>query len=215
MLTFADLGLAEMVELARFGERLLFDLEDAVPVQEKATARSMVRERIGSLDRYPAFVRTNAVSTGLTRSDLEAVAVPGLLGLFVPKVDSPAEVTQVAAWLDELEPAAGVAAGTVEIICMRETALGVRRAYEIATASPRVVSLCFASGENGDFQTDLGCDWSVEGTEMLYARSKVVLDARAAGLACPLDGVFVDIDNIAGLVADSTLSKRLGTRAGR
>jgi citrate lyase subunit beta/citryl-CoA lyase len=191
-------------------DALLFDLEDAVPVQEKETARAMVRERIGTLGGYPAFVRTNAVSTGLTRSDLEAVVVPGLLGLFVPKVDSPGQVTQVAAWLDELEPAAGLVPGTVEIVCMLETALGVRLAYEIATASPRVVSLCFASGENGDFQTDLGCDWSVEGTEMLYARSKVVLDARAAGMAYPLDGVFVDIDNIDALVADSTLSKRLG-----
>src|SRR5919198_1664061 len=128
----------------------------------------------------------------------------------LPKVESADDVRQVAGWLDELEPAAGLPVGQVEIVAMLESALGVLRGYDIATASPRVASLCFASGENGDLQTDLGCDWSVEGTEMLYARSKVVLDARAAGLDYPLDGVYVDLDNEDGLVADTTLSKRLG-----
>jgi citrate lyase subunit beta/citryl-CoA lyase len=106
--------------------------------------------------------------------------------------------------------AAGLAAGAVEIVCMLESANAVRLGYEIATASPRVASLCCSSGENGDLQADLGCAWSPEGTELLFCRSKVVLDARAAGLAYPLDGVFVDIDNIEGLIADTDLSRRLG-----
>jgi citrate lyase subunit beta/citryl-CoA lyase len=95
---------------------------------------------------------------------------------------------------------------------MLESANAVRLGYEIATASPRVASLCCSSGENGDLQTDLGCAWSPEGTEMLFCRSKVVLDARAAGLAYPLDGVFVDVDNIDGLIVDTDLSRRLGYR---
>jgi citrate lyase subunit beta/citryl-CoA lyase len=193
-------------------DALLVDLEDAVPVSEKEAARAGVRDYLATLDGLPAFVRINAASTGEARADLEAVVAPGLDGVFLPKVDSPDDVRRVAGWLDELEPEAGLAGRKVEVICMLETALGVMRAYEIATASRRVASLCFASGENGDFQADLGCDWSVEGTEMLYARSKVVLDARAAGIEHPLDGVFVDVDNVDGLVADSTLSKRLGYR---
>ncbi|MGH7778032.1 MAG: HpcH/HpaI aldolase/citrate lyase family protein [Candidatus Dormibacterales bacterium] len=195
---------------ARGADALLLDLEDAVPAEEKDSTRRVLREQIPDLPGAPVFVRSNSVSSGETRLDLEAVVVPGLLGLFLPKVESTEEVREVAGWLDELEPGAGLAPGTVEIVCMLETALGVRRTYELATASPRVGSVCFASGENGDFQTDLGCDWSVEGTEMLYARSKVVLDARAAGIAHPLDGVFVAIDDIGALVADTTLSKRLG-----
>ncbi|MGH7902972.1 MAG: HpcH/HpaI aldolase/citrate lyase family protein [Candidatus Dormibacteraceae bacterium] len=191
-------------------DALLLDLEDAVPAGEKEAARQAVRDYIPSLAGRPVFVRPNAPSTGWIRGDLEAVVVPGLLGLFLPKVDSPDEARQVAAWLDELEAAAGIPPGTVEVICMLETARGVRLGYEIAGASPRVASLCFSSGENGDLQTDLGCDWSVEGTEMLYARSKLVLDARAAGVEYPIDGVFVDIDNREGLIADTTLSKRLG-----
>jgi citrate lyase subunit beta/citryl-CoA lyase len=95
---------------------------------------------------------------------------------------------------------------------MLESARSVRLAYEIATASPRVSSVCFSSGQNGDLQTDLGCDWSLEGTEMLYARSKTILDARAAGIEHPLDGVYVGITDQDGLVVDTTLSKRLGYR---
>lgn len=119
-------------------------------------------------------------------------------------------MVQLATWLAEIESAAGLADGSVEIVCMLESANSVRLGYDIATASPRVASVICSSGQNGDLQTDLACDWSVEGTELLYARSKVLLDARAAGLRYPLDGVFVDIHNIEGLIADTTLSKRLG-----
>jgi citrate lyase subunit beta/citryl-CoA lyase len=190
-------------------DALLLDLEDAVPLEEKEATRDTLRAYLPSLRGRPVFVRPNAVATGETRRDLEAVVVPGLHGLFLPKVESPEEVRQVAGWLDELEGAAGIPPGTTELVCMLETALGVRRTYELAV-SPRVASVCFASGQNGDLQTDLGCDWSVGGTEMLYARSKVVLDARAAGVRYPIDGVFVDINSIDDLVADYTLSKRLG-----
>jgi citrate lyase subunit beta / citryl-CoA lyase len=191
-------------------DALILDLEDAVAVQAKTMARQMIREYIPSLQGMPVFVRLNAVSTGLTRDDLESVVVPGLTGVFLAKAESVDEVAQVAGWLDELEPAAGVAAGTVDIVCMLESANSVRLGYDIATSSPRVASVVCSSGQNGDLQTDLACDWSLEGTELLYSRSKVLLDARAAGIRHPLDGVFVDIDNIDGLIADTTLSKRLG-----
>jgi citrate lyase subunit beta/citryl-CoA lyase len=191
-------------------DALLPDLEDSVPLDEKDTARAMLREYIPAHRDQAIFVRVNAVASGQTRRDLEAVVVDGLSGIFLPKVDSPDEIHQVTGWLDALEFAAGLPAGQVEIVAMIESALGAYRAYEIATASPRMASLCFASAQDGDFQTDLGCDWSVEGTEMLYARSKVLLEARAAGMDYPLDGVFADLEDEAALIADTTLSKRLG-----
>ena len=191
-------------------DALLPDLEDAVPDDDKASARQILRDYIAGLGGKPVFVRVNSVQTGRTHDDLEAVVVPGLCGIFLPKVEQADEARQVAAWLDELEPKAGLERGTVEMVPMLESALGVYRAYEIATSTPRVASLCFASGQDGDFQTDLGCDWSVEGTEMLYARSKVVLDARAAGLEYPLDGVFANLEDEAALIADTRLAKRLG-----
>jgi len=191
-------------------DALLPDLEDAVPVKEKATARAMVRDYVPTVDGLAVFVRINSVATGMARDDLEAVVVPGLRGVFVAKVESPDEIRQVAAWLEALEEAAGIEPGTIAIVAMLETANAVRLGYDIATASPRVGSLCYSGAENGDLQTDLGCDWSVEGTEMLYARSKIVLDARAAGIEYPIEGVYAALDDIDGLVADTTLSKRLG-----
>ena len=191
-------------------DALLLDLEDAVPAAAKDEARAIVRDHVPRMGGVPVLVRVNAASTGLTRADLEAVVVPGLAGVFLPKVGSPAEVREVVGWLDELEGSAGLEQGSLDLVCMLETASGVRLGYEIATASPRVGSLCYSGGQNGDLQTDLGCDWSLEGTEMLYARSKIVLDARAAGIEYPIEGVYVEIQNLDGLIADTMLSKRLG-----
>jgi citrate lyase subunit beta/citryl-CoA lyase len=75
-----------------------------------------------------------------------------------------------------------------------------------------VASVCFGGAEDGDLVTDLGCQWSAEGTALLYARSKVLLEARAAGIDHPLDGVFLGLDDEEGLVRDAEDAKRLGYR---
>ncbi len=189
---------------------LVLDLEDSVPIESKHLARHTVGRFINEFVDKACFVRVNSVASGNAYGDLEAVVAPTLRGIFAPKVESVDEIRQLAAWLSELESASGIPEGRIELVVMLETALGVFRAYDLALASTRVGALSFASAQNGDLQADLGCDWSVEGTEMLYARSKVVLDARAAGLEYVLDGAFVDIHSLAGLIADTTLSKRLG-----
>ena len=203
----------QMLEKGRTiaADALLPDLEDAVPPPEKPSARSMVRDYIPTLQGRPVFVRINAVGSGQARDDLRAVVVRGLTGVFIPKVESVGEVLEVSGWLDELEAAAGLPE-PVAIVAMIESAIGVTRAFEIAKASERMGSICFGGAENGDLQTDLGCSWSIEGTELLYARSKVLLDARAAGIDYPLDGVYAGLDDPAGLAADCLLSQRLGYR---
>jgi citrate lyase subunit beta/citryl-CoA lyase len=114
-----------------------------------------------------------------------------------------------AAILDRLEAERGVPAGSVRVIPMFESALGVMRCYELARATPRVVASCIGSARDGDLQTDLGCGWSIEGTELFYARSKILLESRAAGVI-PLDGVFSDLSDEAGFAQDCALSARLG-----
>jgi citrate lyase subunit beta/citryl-CoA lyase len=87
----------------------------------------------------------------------------------------------------------------------------VRNCFDLIKASPRVAGTCFGSARDGDLQSDLGCSWSIEGTELLYARSKVLLETRAAGSRIvPLDGVFGDLNDETGLSQDSRLSARLG-----
>jgi citrate lyase subunit beta/citryl-CoA lyase len=194
---------------------VILDLEDSVPILAKAEARALVAKAIDGGGALPAAsrpvitVRTNAVATGLLADDLAAVVRPGLDAIFLPKVETVDEMTGTAALLDRLEAAKGMAAGAVSIIPMFESALGVMRCYELARATPRISATCIGSARDGDLQTDLGCAWSVEGTELFYARSKILLDSRAAGVYA-LDGVFSDLNDEAGFVQDCTLSARLG-----
>jgi len=186
-----------------------------VPLATKAEARTLVAKTIDGAAANPSrpgiYVRVNAASTGLLADDLEAVVRPGLDAVLLSKTENIEDVRQTAGSLDRLEKARGVKAGAVEIILQIENALGVYNCFNLIKASPRVAATCFGSARDGDLQTDLGCSWSIEGTELLYARSKVLLDTRAAGANIyPLDGVFADLNDEAGLLADSKLSARLG-----
>ncbi|MBI4195967.1 MAG: CoA ester lyase [Betaproteobacteria bacterium] len=197
-------------------DAVIFDLEDSVPVAAKAEARAMVAQAIDRVavqatHSGPAiFVRVNSAATGLLQDDLAAIVRPGLDAVFLPKVETVSEVRNTASAIEGLESARGVKSGSVEIIPMIESALGVLRCFDLIEASPRVASSCIGVARDGDLQTDLGCGWSIEGTELLYARSKVLLDTRAAGKMYPLDGVFSDLSDEEGLVKDTRLSARLG-----
>jgi len=196
-------------------DAVLLDLEDSVPLAAKVEARALVAKVIDGVAAAgragPAiFVRTNAAASGLLDDDLAAIVRPGLEAIFVPKVESVAEVQNTASALARLEVAHGIKTGTVEIVLMIESALGVYRCFDLINASSRVATTCIGVAQDGDLQTDLGCSWSIEGTEWLYARSKVLLDTRAAGKAWPLDGVFGNLNDEAGLIQDSRLSARLG-----
>ena len=201
--------------LAGGADAVILDLEDSVPLATKAEARTLVAKTIDGVAANPSrpgiYVRVNAASTGLLADDLEAVVRPGLDAVLLSKTENIEDVRQTAGSLDRLEKASGVKAGAVEIILQIENALGVYNCFNLIKASPRVAATCFGSARDGDLQTDLGCSWSIEGTELLYARSKVLLDTRAAGANIyPLDGVFADLNDEAGLLADSKLSARLG-----
>jgi len=195
-------------------DAVILDLEDSVPIASKAEARSLVASVIDSsvANAGPAnFVRVNGAATGYLVDDLEAVVRLGLAAVMLPKAESVEDVQQTAAAIERHEKARGMKAGTVEIILQIESALGIYRCFDLIKASPRVAATCLGSARDGDLQTDLGCSWSIEGTELMYARSKLLLDTRAAGSHVhPLDGVFSDLNDEAGLIADTRLSARLG-----
>ena len=197
-------------------DAVIFDLEDSVPIANKADARALVAKAIagaaaGAGGSRPAiFVRVNGTVTGLLADDLAAAVRPGLDAVLLPKAESVEEVRSLAAALGRQEAATGMKEGAVEIVLQLESALGVYRGFDLIKASPRVASVTIGVARDGDLQTDLACGWSIEGPELLYARSKVLLDARAAGIVQPLDGVFSDLDDEDGLLRDSRLSARLG-----
>jgi citrate lyase subunit beta/citryl-CoA lyase len=196
-------------------DAVILDLEDSVPVASKAEARALVAKSIdaaaGSLSRPLIYVRVNGAATGLLTDDLNAVVRPGLDAILLSKAENVEDVQKTAAALERNESQCGIKQGSAEIILQIETALGVYNCFNLIKTSPRVAATCFGSARDGDLQTDLGCSWSIEGTELLYARSKVLLDTRAAGGHIhPLDGVFSDLNDETGLIADSRLSARLG-----
>lgn len=194
-------------------DAVILDLEDSVPVASKAEARTLVAKIIdGAAGSNSAiFVRVNAAASGLLADDLNAVVRPGLNAVLLSKTENVEDVQQTAAALERLESQRGMKPDSIEIILQIENALGVYNCFNLIKASPRVAATCFGSARDGDLQTDLACSWSIEGTELLYARSKVLLDTRAAGSHIhPLDGVFSDLNDEPGLIADSRLSARLG-----
>ena len=194
-------------------DAFIFDLEDSVPLAEKTNARAGVREYAPKIAGDRAWVRVNGLNSDLAADDLDAVAgIAGLAGIFLPKVETPDEVRHWDALIDAHEIAHGRAPGTIKLVLSIESALGALNAHAMATAAARVVSLAFGGAQDGDLNTDLGCAWSIDGPEMLHARSHTLLAARAARFDTPIDGVFADVRDADGFERDTALSRRLGYR---
>lgn len=203
--------------LASNVDAVILDLEDSVPLASKAQAREMVREVISvsglsteDADRPCIMVRTNAMDTGLLEDDIRGVVVPGIDMLLIAKAENVSDIQAISKQLDALEKERGIPEGSIEIGLQIETALGVYNCFNLIKASSRVGLSCIGTAQDGDLQNDLGCAWSIEGIELLYARSKVLLDSRAAGKVIPIDGVFANLNDDDALFKDSFLSARLG-----
>jgi citrate lyase subunit beta / citryl-CoA lyase len=194
-------------------DAFIFDLEDSVPPAEKANARAGVRAYAPKIAGERVWVRVNGLATGFAEDDLDAViGAAGLAGIFLPKVETPDEVKRWDAMIGALERARGVAVGAIKLVLSIESALGVLNAYVMAISAARTVSLTFGGAQDGDLNTDLGCAWSIDGPELLHARSHTLLAARAARFDTPLDGVFANVRDAEGFERDTALSRRLGYR---
>jgi citrate lyase subunit beta/citryl-CoA lyase len=202
-----------MRKAPRYGaDALILDLEDSVPEAHKAEARRLVRtmlEELGAAGQT-LFVRVNRLETGLTGEDLEAVTCPHLYGIILPKVQEPGDVAEVDILLKFFERKAGMEIGSICIDPGLETAQGIRHAYDIATASDRVAHMGGSGGKGGDTARSIGFQWTPEGLETLFLKSKVLVDSRAAGVPYPLSGGWMDIHNLDGLRLLATQLKQLG-----
>ncbi|MFC8014410.1 HpcH/HpaI aldolase/citrate lyase family protein [Streptomyces cinereoruber] len=197
-------------------DAIILDLEDSVPATDKADARKTVRETIGRLRaqgvRADVWVRPNSVDSGLFGADVEEVLVEGLTGLFLPKVFTAQEIVSIDAVVSHIEAREGLEAGSIGLIVSYETAVSMAHCEEIAAASPRISSLLGATGPNADVGRELGFEFTPEGLETLYLRSRIVLAARAAGLHHPVAGVWQDIADLEGFRRFAEDNRRLGYR---
>lgn len=191
-------------------DAVILDLEDSVPLAEKTRARSMVAEAVrrrATGGRTALIVRMNSVASGLAEDDLRAVVGPGLAGLRLPKVEQPEEVQRIAAALLCAEQEAGLAAGSIALVCGIESAAGVEAAVDIARADSRVTTLAFGAA---DFAADIGAEVGPEQFETLYARSRLVFACRIAGLGPPVESVYVRLDDDEGLERSTRAARALG-----
>lgn len=207
---------AWMDKAAGYGaDTLILDLEDSVPDQEKVAARPLVKAAIKALKAkgQPAVsVRVNGFATGLTLDDLEGVLCPELDAVTLPKIETPADLHELDALLTHLERRIGMPVGAIRTPLGCETAKAMRNVYEIATSCRRVTSVSLAAGPGGDAARAIGYTWSKEGTETLFLRSKVLLDARAAGIQYPTISSWWNIKDLEGLEKDARWNRQLGYR---
>lgn len=191
-------------------DAIILDLEDAVPMAEKETARIFVRDSIEQVAAggSQVFVRTNAFTTGLAEEDLNWTVQAGLDGVVLPKVESREEVLEAERLIAALEKERGLEADSLVLVLTLESARGVVNAYEIATASKRTVALAFGAL---DFTRDMGTSVSREGTELFYARSRIAIVARAAEIQA-IDTPWIDIADQEGLVQEAKAARQLGFR---
>ena len=189
-------------------DMVCIDLEDSVPLAEKARGREMARDSMPVMKRtgYLMAVRVNSLQSGLIEEDLDAVTIPDLQAIGLPKADDPEIIKRVDHYLAILEKTRGIPIGQVQIFPWIETAQGLVNAHALCKASPRVTA---ASVGGEDLTSDMGMERTREGREIEYARNLVATACIAAGVV-PLDTVFADFRDQEGFEADTLHGKSLG-----
>ena len=189
-------------------DAVIFDLEDAVSPAEKDAARILVRNTMRYMDFSGCgrIVRINSIDTPYWRKDLDQILPykPDLI--LLPKSGSAADVLAADEYMTQLEEKLGFAPNTVGLMPLIETAMGVENSFAIATSTKRVKAL-FLGAE--DLTADLCCKRTKEGREIEYARTRLVVAARAANIDV-FDTPFTDVNDDEGIVVDAEPAKALG-----
>ena len=189
-------------------DAIIFDLEDAVSPAEKDAARILVRNTMKYMDFMGCelIVRVNSVDTDYFKKDIDAILPQKPDLILLPKTSCREDVLFADAYMSEAEKKLGLENGTVGLMPLIETALGVENSFAIASATKRVKAL-FLGAE--DLTADLQCKRTKEGREIEYARTRLVVAARAAGVDV-YDTPFTDVNDDEGIVVDAQLAKALG-----
>lgn len=202
--------------VAAGADAVILDLEDSVPQDMKAETRHMVAETITSLRKtnpdLGIYVRLNAMETGMTGDDLEAVAIPDCDGFLPPKTYGAREIVQIEALVDHYERRNGVAPGTLEFILSLETAQAYAECEAMLAASPRCATLFAGTARDADVSRSIGFEFTPDGMETLYLRSRALLAVRAAGKDFPIVGLWQDLKDDDGAWKFARDNKRLGFR---
>jgi len=189
-------------------DAVILVLVDAAAPTEKDSARILVRNAIGLMGfgKCEVIVRINSTDTDFWMKDLDAIIPVKPTLIMPPKTGCAEDVKRVDEYITKLEEKLGMEKNTVKLIPLIETALGVENAFSIASASDRVAAI-FLGGE--DLTADMRCKRTKEGNEINYARCRMVMAARAAGVDV-YDTPFTDVNDDEGIYVDTQYAKSLG-----
>lgn len=188
-------------------DSIMLDLEDSVSMAEKDTARLLVHNALKSVDygNTEMVVRINPLNTPYGKKDIEAVVKAGVHVIRMPKTETADEVREVEREIERVERELGCV-GRTQIMAAIESALGVVNAYDIATASPRMMGIALGAE---DYCANLKTQRSKDGDELRLARETIVVAARAAGIDA-LDTVYSNLNDMETFRKEVEYVKTLG-----
>ncbi len=188
-------------------DSVMFDLEDAVSLNEKDSARALVHFALKTFDysQVETVVRINGLDT-VGRLDIEAMVLAGVNVIRLPKTETAQDIVDVEEVISQVEKQHGIPRGTTKMMAAIESATGVLNAREIAVASDRLIGIALGAE---DYVTNMKTNRYPDGQELLFARSYILQAARAAGIAA-IDTVYSDVNNTEGFIAETTRIKQLG-----
>jgi citrate lyase subunit beta/citryl-CoA lyase len=189
-------------------DSIMFDLEDAVAITEKDSARLLVYNSVKTIDygNKELVVRVNGLDTPYGRDDIEAMVRAGIHVIRLPKTERKEDIHAVEAVIEEVERKIGREIGSTRMMAAIESPIGIINAYDIATASKRLMGIALGAE---DYVTNMKTKRYADGMELLGARTQIVIAARAAGINA-IDTVYTDVDNEEGFRREVELIKQLG-----
>ncbi|MEK6834181.1 MAG: CoA ester lyase [Thermoproteota archaeon] len=183
-----------------------FDLEDSVPLNEKDSARNLIKETLAKRSEFKSevYVRTNSPVSRLIPDDLHKIVQKGIDGIVIPKVNNIKELKKIEKLLVMLEKKHKLK--PIELIPSIESAEGVVNAYNIASSNKRISALVFGVF---DLLNDMGIEYTKQADGAKYARAKIPVDAKAAGKYA-IDAIWQDLNDENGLEQDCAIGRNLG-----
>ena len=192
----------------RGSDSIIFDLEDAIAIDEKDEARRMLCESLQTVDRgdCQVFARINGLDTPFGIDDVKALVKAGIKNIRLPMCESKEDIIRCSNLLKEEEEKNNIPVGTVKIQCSIETPKGVLNAIEIAGRDERVISISFGTE---DYTNSLGTDRTDDLQQFLYAKSHLALAASMAGVYA-IDTVYSNFRNTEHFEIETKQAKLLG-----
>lgn len=189
-------------------DTVILDLEDAVSEREKDSARIQLYNTLKAVDYrgVERWVRINEPHTSYYKEDIRAAIAGGAEGIRLPMTETVEQVLDVVDLMTAAEEEFGVEVGSTMIMAAIESPLGLIHAYDIASSTPRMMGIALSAG---DFRRTMQATETKTGEELFYARSQLLVAARAAGVMA-FDSVYTDLDDYEALRKETEMIKNMG-----